>query len=57
MTPRTLRELVLDDSGAALVEYALLLSLVALAAIVAISKLDKKLVTIFKVAARDIKKG
>ena len=57
MSLRTLRELVLDDSGAALVEYALLLSLVALAAIVAISKLDKKLVTIFKVAARDIKKG
>ncbi len=49
-----IKRLITDESGATLVEYGLLLSLVALAAIVAMSTLGSKVSHLFTNAANDL---
>ncbi|MGH7736798.1 MAG: Flp family type IVb pilin [Candidatus Tyrphobacter sp.] len=49
-----IKNLVKDDSGATLVEYGLLLALVALAAIAAMTTLGGNIKTLFSTAASDL---
>jgi Flp pilus assembly pilin Flp len=52
-----LRRLAHDESGATIVEYALLLALVAVAAIAGLHRLELRLHTLFVKASRQIKKA
>jgi pilus assembly protein Flp/PilA len=49
-----IKSLVKDDSGATLVEYGLLLALVALAAVVAMGTLGTKVSSLFGQASSDL---
>lgn len=49
-----IKNLVKDDSGATLVEYGLLLALIALAAITAMSTLGGKVSNLFSNAGNDL---
>ncbi|HUY41443.1 MAG TPA: Flp family type IVb pilin [Candidatus Dormibacteraeota bacterium] len=50
-------QLLEDDAAATLVEYALVIALVGVAAIVALKKLDRRLVHVFTLIRASIKKG
>ncbi|HUY40906.1 MAG TPA: Flp family type IVb pilin [Candidatus Dormibacteraeota bacterium] len=52
--PRQIRSLLADDSGATLVEYGLLLALVAMAAMVSMKTLGTHISTLFTSAANKL---
>ncbi len=52
----TIVRLLNDDAGGSLVEYALLLALIALATIASLKKFDTKLTKMFTTAADDFKR-